>query len=70
MSIPVLIMLINNLTSRLRISQKGAAARESERLRIKEATRKLRTQAEKIAWHLADLAAQPAVVRVRPDRPR
>lgn len=52
-------MLINNLSSRLRLSSSPAAAsREAERHRIKEATRGLRTHAEKIAWHLAELAAQ------------
>ncbi len=53
-------MLINNLTSRLRFTSATAAAsaRDAERRRIKEATKQLRTQAEKIAWHLADLASQ------------
>lgn len=32
--------------------------REAERRRVKEATRGLRSQAEKIAWHLADMAAR------------
>lgn len=52
-------MLINNLSSRLRLSSSPlAASREAERRRIKEATRALRTHAEKIAWHFAELAAQ------------
>jgi hypothetical protein len=52
-------MLISNLTSRLRLNPPEAPSpRESERQRIKDATKRLRTHAEKIAWHLADLAAQ------------
>lgn len=54
-------MLINNLTSRLRIQPAVVSAtRESERQRIKDATRRLRTHAEKIAWHLAEMASQPS----------
>ena len=54
-------MLINNLTSRLRIQPAVVSAtRESERQRIKDATRRLRTHAEKIAWHLAEMASQSA----------
>lgn len=53
-------MLINNLSSRLHLSGTGAAlsSREADRRRIKEATKSLRTHAEKIAWHLAEMAAQ------------
>ena len=52
-------MLISNLTARLRVNPAVVPSpRESERQRIKDATRGLRTQAEKIAWHLAELAAQ------------
>jgi len=51
-------MLINNLSSRLRLSGPASAStREAERRRIKTATRALRTHAEKIAWHLAEMAA-------------
>ena len=59
-------MLINNLSSRLRIPPAAAAARDLERRRIKEATRQLRTHAEKIAWHLAEVASQ----RQQPSRGR
>lgn len=55
-------MLHNNFTSRLRVPDSRAfTERETiaaqERTRIKEATRRLRTHAEKIAWHLAEMAA-------------
>ena len=50
-------MQFNNLTSRLRLKSTHAASpRESERQRIKEATKRLRTHAEKIAWHFSELA--------------
>ena len=52
-------MLISNFTSRLRLNPAAMPSpRESERQRIKDATRRLRTHAEKIAWHLAELTAQ------------
>lgn len=52
-------MLINNLTSRLRLKPTAVpTSRETERLRIKDATKRLRTHAEKIAWHFAELAVQ------------
>jgi hypothetical protein len=54
-------MNINNLTSRLRLAKSSFAAnREEERRRIKAATRALRTHAEKIAWHLAEIAQDRA----------
>jgi protein subunit release factor B len=54
-------MLINNITSRLRFQPAAiSATRESERQRIKDATRRLRTHAGKIAWHLAEMASQSA----------
>lgn len=52
-------MLISNLACRLQLNPAEVPSpRESERRRIKEATRGLRTHAEKIAWHLAESAAQ------------
>ncbi len=73
-------MIINNLSSRLRPSRVSAAARrgrEAERQRVKAATRALRTHAEKIAWHLADMASAaaapepiPVTVPVTPHRSR
>lgn len=59
-------MLINNLSSRLHLSGTGAAlsSREADRRRIKEATKSLRTHAEKIAWHLAEMAAQQIQARL------
>ena len=51
-------MLHTNYTSRLHTPP--AAVREAralERQRIKDATRSLRTHAEKLAWHLAEVAA-------------
>jgi hypothetical protein len=54
-------MNVNNLTSRLRLAKSAFAAnREEERRRIKAATRALRTHAEKIAWHLAEIARDRA----------
>lgn len=55
-------MLHNNFTSRLRVPDSGVFSERQkraahERHRIKEATRRLRTHAEKIAWHLAEMAA-------------
>lgn len=54
-------MLHNNLQSRLRLSSSRVPTEreklaEQERNRVKEATRRLRTHAEKIAWHLAEMA--------------
>jgi hypothetical protein len=71
-------MIINNLSSRLRPSRVSAAARrgrEAERQRVKAETRALRTQAEKIAWHLADMASSgaapvPIPIPVTPHRSR
>ncbi|MES2707263.1 MAG: hypothetical protein V4726_11745 [Verrucomicrobiota bacterium] len=58
-------MLHNNLQSRLRLSTSRVptereALAAQERSRVKEATRRLRTHAEKIAWHLAEMAASAA----------
>lgn len=55
-------MLHNNLQSRLHLSSSRVPTEreklaEQERNRVKEATRRLRTHAEKIAWHLAEMAA-------------
>lgn len=67
-----LIMNINNLTSRLRLAKSAFAGhREEERRRIKAATRALRTHAEKIAWHLAEIARDRAAspgIDLRPAR--
>lgn len=58
-------MLHNNLQSRLRLPTSRVPTEreklaEQERNRVKEATRRLRTHAEKIAWHLAEMAAAAA----------
>lgn len=58
-------MLHNNLQSRLRLSSSRVptereALAAQERNRVKEATKRLRTHAEKIAWHLAEMAAAAA----------
>lgn len=58
-------MLHNNLQSRLRLSPSRVPTERQtlaaqERNRVKEATRRLRTHAEKIAWHLAEMAAAAA----------
>lgn len=50
-------MIINNLVCRLKLGKSGGDLREAERRRVKEATRGLRSQAEKIAWHLAEMAS-------------
>lgn len=51
-------MLHTNYTSRLHIPPAAVReAREAERRRSKEAPRRLRTHAEKLAWHLAEMAA-------------
>ncbi len=67
-------MLINNLSSRLRLSSLPATTRrEAERQRVKAATKALRTHAEKMAWHLADMASAvpiPVPVQVIPSRSR
>ncbi len=56
-------MIINNTASRLKTSpSRVASVREAERQRVKEATSRLRTHAEKIAWHLAECHRQ-AVAR-------
>lgn len=52
-------MLHTNYTSRLHTRPSAVRdARADERQRIKEATRRLRTHAEKLAWHLADMASR------------
>ena len=59
-------MTIDNLQSRLHLRKPALSSfREGERQRIKAATKRLRTHAEKIAWHLAELAgqAEPPVAR-------
>ncbi len=50
-------MIINNLTYRLQFSGSRAGPGEAERRRVKEATRGLRSQAEKMAWHAAEMAS-------------
>jgi hypothetical protein len=67
-------MLHNNLQSRLRLSSSRVPTEreklaEQERNRVKEATRRLRTHAEKIAWHLAEMAAAAAAANPTGSRP-
>lgn len=51
-------MLHTNFTCRLHAAPAHVReARAAERQRIKDATRRLRTHAEKLAWHLAEMAA-------------
>ena len=58
-------MLHTNYTSRLHIPPAVVReAREAERRRIKEATRRLRSHAEKLAWHLAEMAAAGRAGRI------
>lgn len=69
-------MIINNVSTRLHLSGRPVASRrEAERQRIKAATQALRTHAEKIAWHLAEMAAAkaapvPVPVAVKAKSPR